>query len=270
MSEDQNRIGHSTHADGVGSTGIPLEGERKLRFLLCGAYAGAAGYYDDGEAQDCRAHPLIDFMRDSPDDIQKKMWERNRAALAASPPLALTEGKPMTDDQIEDLRGEANRGFNIERDDYFKAFRDAERAHGITESREARNPVKPAQERKPPNVRTSVSVSALGLPELPPLPEPWAIDRFFSSEERHYFIADQMREYGRQVVEACAAQPDLQWEQVEALGHRMAWRYKKSSDPHHSDTYTFNRATLEDFAEAIWKAHQSAVRALLGEDTHGS
>lgn len=25
-----------------------------------------------------------------------------------------------------------NRGFNIEREDYFKAFRDAERAHGIT------------------------------------------------------------------------------------------------------------------------------------------
>lgn len=38
---------------------------------------------------------------------------------------------------------------------------------------------------------------------------------------------------------------------VEALAHRIAWRYKKSSDPHHSDTYTFNRATLLQFAEAL-------------------
>lgn len=37
----------------------------------------------------------------------------------------------LTDDRIEDLRAEANRRFNIERDDYFKAFRDAERVHGI-------------------------------------------------------------------------------------------------------------------------------------------
>lgn len=29
---------------------------------------------------------------------------------------------------------------------------------------------------------------------LPPLPEPWAIDRFIHSEGREYFIADQIRE----------------------------------------------------------------------------
>lgn len=40
-------------------------------------------------------------------------------------------------------------------------------------------------------------------------------------------------------------------EEREALGHRIAWRYKKSSDPHHSDTYTFNRATLLRFSEAV-------------------
>lgn len=40
-------------------------------------------------------------------------------------------------------------------------------------------------------------------------------------------------------------------EEREALGHRIAWRYKKSSDPHHSGTYTFNRATLLQFSEAI-------------------
>lgn len=38
---------------------------------------------------------------------------------------------------------------------------------------------------------------------------------------------------------------------IEDLAHRIAWRYKKSSDPHHSDTYTFNRATLLQFAAAL-------------------
>ena len=38
---------------------------------------------------------------------------------------------PMTDVQIEDLRADANRGYCIEREEYFKAFRDAEAAHGI-------------------------------------------------------------------------------------------------------------------------------------------
>lgn len=35
------------------------------------------------------------------------------------------------------------------------------------------------------------------------------------------------------------------------LAHREAWRYRKSSDPHHSDTYTFNRATLLEFARKL-------------------
>jgi len=39
--------------------------------------------------------------------------------------------EPLTDEQVDDLHGEANRGFCIEREDYFKAFRDAEAAHGI-------------------------------------------------------------------------------------------------------------------------------------------
>jgi hypothetical protein len=39
-------------------------------------------------------------------------------------------------------------------------------------------------------------------------------------------------------------------EQIEAIGHRKAWRYKHSSDPAHSSTYTFNRVCLLDFARA--------------------
>jgi hypothetical protein len=43
---------------------------------------------------------------------------------------------------------------------------------------------------------------------------------------------------------------------IEDLAHRMAWRYRKSSDPSHSDTYTFNRETLLQFAEEILAAER--------------
>lgn len=39
--------------------------------------------------------------------------------------------------------------------------------------------------------------------------------------------------------------------QVEELAHRICWKYKKSSDPHHSDTYTFNKNTLLEFARIL-------------------
>lgn len=48
-----------------------------------------------------------------------------------APPSPQAEKQSLSDEQIEDMRGEANRGMNIERDDYFKAFRDAEFIHGI-------------------------------------------------------------------------------------------------------------------------------------------
>ena len=43
---------------------------------------------------------------------------------------------------------------------------------------------------------------------------------------------------------------------VETLAHRMAWRYKCSRDPNNSDTYTFNRATLLTFADALVAAER--------------
>ena len=68
----------------------------------------------------------------------------------------------------------------------------------------------------------------------------------------------------RAALSTAAAQPPalppgwvavpLTTEQIEAIAHRTAWRYKKSSDPHHSDTYTFNRHTLIDFVRAITNA----------------
>lgn len=57
---------------------------------------------------------------------------------------------------------------------------------------------------------------------------------------------------GRAAPAAPAAAPaPAEAVQIEALAHRIAWRYKKSSDPNHSDTYTFNRATLLQFAAAL-------------------
>jgi hypothetical protein len=49
----------------------------QLRRLLCFVYAGAAAYTDDGELQDNRTLPLIDFRRDTPQEIQNKMLERS-------------------------------------------------------------------------------------------------------------------------------------------------------------------------------------------------
>lgn len=59
------------------------ETERKLRLLPCVQIAGALGYYDDGEAQDSRCHPTIDFMRDTPEEIQAKLNKRAQLNLEA-------------------------------------------------------------------------------------------------------------------------------------------------------------------------------------------
>ena len=48
---------------------------------------------------------------------------------------------------------------------------------------------------------------------------------------------------------------------VEELAHRMCWRYKKSTDPHHSDTYTFNGHTLQAFADALVLAERKRLVA---------
>lgn len=39
--------------------------------------------------------------------------------------------------------------------------------------------------------------------------------------------------------------------QVEQLAHRTCWRYRHSSDPAHSHTYTFNRHTLLEFVRVL-------------------
>lgn len=63
----------------------PVADERRLRRMLCAQYAGSLAYMDDGEAQDARAMPVIDFLRDSIDEIERKMRMRADAALASAP-----------------------------------------------------------------------------------------------------------------------------------------------------------------------------------------
>jgi hypothetical protein len=55
----------------------------ELRSAVAGLYAGAALYRDDGELQDNRRTPFIDFKRDSLLDIRIKMTQR----------AALTQGE---------------------------------------------------------------------------------------------------------------------------------------------------------------------------------
>ncbi len=80
LEEEQPRSVLVIRPPAPNTSDAPDTPERKLRHLLCTIYAGALGYYDDGEASDSREHPAIDFLRDSPDDIQRKIWERNRRA----------------------------------------------------------------------------------------------------------------------------------------------------------------------------------------------
>ena len=68
------------------------------------------------------------------------------------------------------------------------------------------------------------------------------------------FTADQMRAYALAALQSAqpAAASD---DDILTAGHRTAWRYKHSSDPAHSSTYTFNRACLLQFARAIEAHH---------------
>jgi len=49
---------------------------RELRIMLAIAHAGLDLYTDDGEFQDNRVQPFIDFRRDSVAEIERKLRER--------------------------------------------------------------------------------------------------------------------------------------------------------------------------------------------------
>lgn len=58
--------------------------EADLRRMLAGAYAGAGLYGDDGEMQDNRERPFIDFLRDTVKDIESKIQDRGMAKIRAA------------------------------------------------------------------------------------------------------------------------------------------------------------------------------------------
>ena len=64
----------------------PSDAERRLRRLLCIVKHGRSAYMDDGEAQDSSAHPSIDYLRDSLDEIEAKWRLRASATLTAPEP----------------------------------------------------------------------------------------------------------------------------------------------------------------------------------------
>lgn len=62
------------------------KGERILRELVAHAYCPFPYlYYDDGELQDSRADPHIDYLRDTPFDIHNKLIKRSADAMAKIP-----------------------------------------------------------------------------------------------------------------------------------------------------------------------------------------
>lgn len=56
---------------------------RELRIMLAIAHAGLSLYTDDGELQDNRVQPFIDFKRDSVSEIERKLRERAYASAKA-------------------------------------------------------------------------------------------------------------------------------------------------------------------------------------------
>ena len=64
------------------------QGERdnhEMRTMLYVANTGMRGYHDDGELQDNRCHPFIDFKRNSIAEIQAKFAQRNLDAAREQP-----------------------------------------------------------------------------------------------------------------------------------------------------------------------------------------
>ena len=81
----------------------PQADERDIRRMLCASYAGACAYMDDGEAQDNRTLPCIDFLRDAPGVLRQKMFERATAALSA-PPQPPEAGAHTLSDEFSEYR----------------------------------------------------------------------------------------------------------------------------------------------------------------------
>jgi hypothetical protein len=68
------------------------EQNRELRTMCAIAHCGLALYHDDGELQDTREQPWIDWKRDPVEEIQRKLYERMcRRPLETSSPNDIDE-----------------------------------------------------------------------------------------------------------------------------------------------------------------------------------
>lgn len=93
------------------------ETEKQLRRMLCVAYAGAQAYVDDGEASDSRCVPSIDFMRDTPAEIQHKMHQRSLTRMQEADQSSPIEWYPgITEKHFELAITRATATLTAERD----------------------------------------------------------------------------------------------------------------------------------------------------------
>lgn len=88
----------------------------RLRSMVAIGYAGAALYTDDGELQDSRENPPIDFKRDSVDEILCKMSERTAKAFAELSPGAWLSLKELEEIKLLLLSGSGRGDWEDSRD----------------------------------------------------------------------------------------------------------------------------------------------------------
>ena len=82
--EEELRIVSGERPSSDETTAKPNKDEMTLRRLLAIAYSGFERLYtDDGELQDGSEVPVIDYVRDSVDDIQRKIHQRGATKVAS-------------------------------------------------------------------------------------------------------------------------------------------------------------------------------------------
>ena len=122
-------------------------------------------------------------------------------------------------------------------------------------------------------------------PAMPELPEPFALSvsvhegdtpaktyvkcmlyQKHPNEKQRLYTADQIRAYALAALQSAQPAAAVSDDDILTAGHRTAWRYKHSSDPAHSSTYTFNCACLLQFARAILTLRPQATPNLFARN----
>ena len=88
----------------------PTPDERALRRLLGRITCGRSLYTDDGECSDAGQYPAIDFLRDSPQQIETMLKARKATAL----PDAAREAMQMALDALENAIDQTPKPYSTE------------------------------------------------------------------------------------------------------------------------------------------------------------